>query len=98
MVFDLDTIFDKLEKSEDLKVNIELRESAKKDIREPLTELTTLSDIFWEKLFSKNNETSWRDDNELFEEGKALLSAKQLKELSFKVKVKKVFQIMPNGS
>ena len=94
MVFDLDTIFDKLEKNEDLKVNIELRENAKKDVTEPLKEVTSLSDTFWEKLFRENDETSWRDafdDNELFEEGKALLSDEQLAELSRKVKGKKGF-------
>jgi len=98
MVFDLDTIFDKLEKSEDLKVNIELRESPKKDVNEPLKEVTTLSDIFWEKLFRENDETSWRDafdDNELFEEGKALLSDEQLSELSQRARGKKGFSDNP---
>jgi len=94
MLFDLDSIFDKLEKPEDLKVNIELKESVKKEELKPKEEVTSLSETFWKKLFRENDETSWRDafdDNELFVEGKALLSQKQIKEISKRAKKKKGF-------
>ncbi|HHS92137.1 MAG TPA: hypothetical protein ENK82_02205, partial [Campylobacterales bacterium] len=94
MTFDLDVIFDKIEDPEDLKVNIELKESALKSNDKPKEEVTVLSDTFWEKIFRENDETSWRDafnDNELFEEGKALLSKEAVKELSTKAEGKTGF-------
>ena len=94
MMFDLDVIFDRLEDPEDLKVNIELKESVLKSSDEPKEEVTVLSDTFWEKIFRDNDETSWHDafnDNELFEEGKALLSLKAIEELSTRAKGKKSF-------
>lgn len=93
MVFDLDLIFDKVEKPEDLKVNIELKE-LKKSENWVKTEVTVVSDTFMEKLFRPDDRASWRDafeDNTFFAEGEGLLGIKILEAIKAKAKDKQGF-------
>ncbi len=87
MIFDLDTIFDKPESEEDLKLNIEMIKTKKKEkVKE---KLTNLSETSLEKLFRFNDTASWSDafkDNKLLAQGEALLSDVELNEIIVKAK------------
>ncbi len=92
MIFELDDIFDIKIEAKLLKDIIELKTLPTKEERK--TEVKILSSSFMKKLFKPNDSTSWRDafdDNELFAEGKAFLSDKQLNEIINKAKEKEEF-------
>jgi len=83
MIFDLDAIFDKSETEEDLKLNIEMTKTKKREIakEKAKAKMTNLSETSLEKLFRSNDVASWSDafkDNKLLAEGEALLSDVEL--------------------